>query len=277
MSEEIDQIQHIIDTVIEFFVNYSFQIIGGLIILVAGFILANILSKTVTKLCQKRSMDVTLERFFAGCVKLIVIILFVIIALNKVGIEITPFVALLGASALGLSLAVQGPISNYGSGIVLIITRPFKIGDTLTVQGLTGIVLGIYLGYSQLETEDGEIITIPNRKVLGEIFTNSFENKVVEGVVGIEYSADPEKAIAAVTAALETVDGIATKYKPQVGIEEFGDSSINIGYRYWVATEHYHPLKYKTNLAVFKALEKAGFTIPFPQRDVRLFKAESSS
>ncbi|MCZ6674120.1 MAG: mechanosensitive ion channel family protein [Verrucomicrobia bacterium] len=277
MTEELDQLQKIFDRIIAFFVDYSFQIIGGIIILIAGFIVASILAKGVSKLCQKRNVDVTLERFFAGCVKLIIIILFVIIALNKIGIEITPFVALLGASALGLSLAVQGPISNYGSGIVLIVTRPFKVDDTLTVQDFTGIVRGIYLGYSQLETEDGEIITIPNRKVLGEIFTNSFTFRVVEGVVGIEYNADPEKAISAIKAALQGVEGIATEHSPQVGIEEFADSSVNIGYRYWVATEEYHPIKYKANRAVFKALEQAKLPIPFPQRDVHLFKEDSSN
>ena len=276
MNEEIDQIQKIIDIVIDFFVNYSFQIIGGLIILIVGFIVGGMLSRLVTKICQKRNIDITLERFFSGVTKMIVVVLFLVIALNKLGIEIAPFVALLGASALGLSLAVQGPVSNYGAGIVLIITRPFNVKDTLTVLdergAVTGLVECIHLGYTELIAEDGEMITIPNRRILGEILTNSYAYRVVEGVVGIEYESDPSTAISAVEDALAKTEGISQDHKPEVGIEEFADSSINIGYRYWVPTAEYHTAMYAANLAVFNGLKAAGIGIPFPKRDVRIVK-----
>lgn len=276
MNEEIDQLQKILDTVIEFFVNYSFQIIGGIIILIVGFIVGGMLGRVVTKICKKRNIDITLERFFAGVTKLLVVVIFVVIALNKLGIEIAPFVALLGAGALGLSLAVQGPISNYGAGIVLIITRPFTIDDTLTILdergAVTGLVDGIHLGYTQLKAEDGELITIPNRRVLGEILSNSYECRVAEGVVGIEYEADPEVAIQAIQKALSETEGINRENEPEVGIEEFADSSINIGYRYWVPTADYHKAIYRANLAVFKALKAANIGIPFPQSDVRIVR-----
>lgn len=278
MNEEIDQLQKILDTVIEFFVNYSFQIIGCIIILIAGFIVGGILARLVTKVCKKRGIDITLERFFSGVAKLLTIIIFLVIALNKLGIEIAPFVALLGASALGLSLAVQGPISNYGAGIVLIITRPFNVNDTLTVLDergpVTGLVECIHLGYTELVAEDGEMITIPNRRILGEILTNSYAHRVVEGVVGIEYESDPNSAIKAVEDALSKVEGISSDHTPEVGIEEFADSSINIGYRYWVPTADYHKQMYQANLAVFNALKAAGIGIPFPQRDVRIVKED---
>lgn len=280
MNEEIDQVQKIIDTVIEFFVNYSFSIIGGIIILIAGFIIGGILSRLVTKLCQKKNIDITLERFFSGVTKLIIVLLFLIIALNRLGIEIAPFVALLGAGALGLSLAVQGPISNYGAGIVLIITRPFNVKDTLTVLdergAVTGLVECIHLGYTELVAEDGEMITIPNRRILGEILTNSYAYRVVEGVVGIEYESDPNTAIQAVEDALAKVEGVSSDHTAEVGIEEFADSSINIGYRYWVPTADYHKTMYQANLAVFNALKSAGIGIPFPQRDVRIVRETQS-
>jgi small conductance mechanosensitive channel len=278
MPEDLDQIQKIADTVIQFFVNYSFQIIGGLIVLIVGFIVGNMLSKLVSKLCKKRNIDVTLERFFSSTTKLFVIVIFLIIALNKLGIEITPFVALLGASALGLSLAVQGPISNYGAGIVLIITRPFKIDDTLTILDergpVSGLVRCIHLGYTELEAEDGEMITIPNRRVLGEILTNSYHFRVAEGVIGIEYGGDPEKAIAVIQKALSEIEEIDKDHTPEVGIQKFADSSINIGYRYWVGTAHFHKIQFKANMAVYKAFKEANIGIPFPQRDVRLYKAD---
>jgi small conductance mechanosensitive channel len=278
MPEDLDQIQKILETVIEFFVNYSFQIIGGLIILIAGFIVGGILAKLVTKICKKREIDITLERFFSGTTKLVVVIMFLVIAINKLGINISPMVALLGASALGLSLAVQGPVSNFGAGIVLIITRPFNVENTLTIHDergpVSGIVKCIHLGYTELETEDSEMVNIPNRRILGEILTNSYHFKVAEGVVGIEYSASPESAISVIEEALNGVAGIDQDHKPEVGIEAFADSSINIAYRYWVPTAEYHKLIFKANLAVFNALKENKLEIPFPQRDVHLKKEE---
>jgi small conductance mechanosensitive channel len=249
----------------------------AIIIIALGFWLAKRLANLIIKLCDKRGLDVTLARFFAGFSKIVVVAFATIMALSKLNVEITPFIALLGASAFGLSLAVQGPVSNYGAGIVLIITRPFKVGDTLTLNGLTGQVDCVNLGNIQLLNEDEQRITIPNRNVLGEIFTNSYDYSIIEAVVGIDYSADPEAAIRCISEAVQTVEGVAPDRAPDVGIDDFGDSSINIGYRVWVPTNRYHRTRYAVNLAVFRALEAAQITIPFPQRDVHLIQPKAES
>lgn len=275
MEEELEQLNNMKDQLVLYFVENGVRIAVALIIILVGFWLGKTLAGLILKVCDKRKIDVTLARFFAGFTKLIVIAFAVMMALSKAGIEITPFIALLGASAFGLSLAVQGPISNYGAGIVLIITRPFTVGDTLSVSGQTGVVERVNLGNTELINEDEELITIPNRKVLGEIFVNSNENKVVEGVVGIDYAADPEKAIQCIKQAVMSVEGIPTEREPDVGIDAFADSSINIGYRVWVPTQSYHRKRYALNLAVYHALKEANITIPFPQRDVHLIPSET--
>ncbi|MDQ8204437.1 mechanosensitive ion channel family protein [Pelagicoccus sp. SDUM812003] len=274
MDQEIEQLKTFSETLVEYLKVNSPQIIAAAAIVFFGFLAARLVSKFVDRTCSKRNLDITLTRFFASAIRLIIIGIFLILAINKIGIEITPFIALLGASAFGLSLAVQGPLSNYGAGIVLIITRPFKVKDTLTLHGLTGIVQTINLGNTQLLTEDGQEITIPNRSVLGEILTNSFQLMVVEGVVGVDYACDPERAIAAVRTAVEGIAEVSTERAPQVGIQAFGDSSIEIAYRYWIPTSNYFVIQYAVNLAVFKSLKQVGITIPFPQRDVRLVKDE---
>jgi small conductance mechanosensitive channel len=276
MNDELQQIDAMKDKLMLYFVENGVRIFIAVAIVVAGFWLAKSIAGVILRVCDKRKIDVTLARFFAGFVRLVIIAFAGMMALSKAGIEITPFIALLGASAFGLSLAVQGPISNYGAGIVLIITRPFKVGDTLSVSGQVGIVENINLGNTRLANEDDEIITIPNRKVLGEIFTNSQEFKVVEAVVGIEYSADPERAIAAITAAIQGIAEIAPDRIPDVGIDAFADSAINIGYRVWVPTEVYHKTRYKINLAIYHALKEAQINIPFPQRDVHLIRSEDA-
>jgi len=232
MPEEIDQLQSIFETYTNKLIDYSPQLFAGMIILIIGFLFGSSLSKLILRVCARRDIYVTLSRFFASSIKLLIVLLFLFIAVRKIGVDISPFIALLGAGALGLSLAIQGPISNYGAGIAIILTRPFKVHDTLTLHGCTGIVSVVSLGYTQLETEDGQVVTIPNKKILGEILTNSFTVLVVEGIVGVEYASDPEQAIECVRNALAKVTGIDPDKPPQIGIKEFGDSSINIEYRY---------------------------------------------
>ena len=273
INEELEQLDELKNQLMIWLAEKGAALLVAILIIVLGFWLAKNFSNLVSNLCKKRDIDITLNRFFAGFSKIVIIAFSVIIALSKLEIEITPFIALLGAGAFGLSLAVQGPVSNYGAGIVLIITRPFKVGDTLTLKDMTGLVDLINLGNTQLINEDNERITIPNRHVLGEVFVNSYDYKIVESVVGIDYGADPEKAIRCVTDAIKTVEGIAKKRAPEVGIDEFADSSINIGYRVWVPTKKYHRTRYAINMAVYRALKAAEITIPFPQRDVHLIKA----
>lgn len=271
------QLMELKDQLILFLVTNGVKWLIALLIVVAGFWLARQVAQFVLRLCEKRSIDITLSRFFAGFCRVLVIGFAVMIALSKAEIEITPFVALLGASAFGLSLAVQGPISNYGAGIVLVITRPFKVGDTLTLNDLTGLVDSVNLGNTQLLNEDGERITIPNRKVLGEIFTNSYDHTLLEMEVGIDYNADPEAAIACILEAIESVESLQSERPPLIGIDAFADSSINIGYRVYAQTSKLHETRYAINMAVYHALKKAEITIPFPQRDVHLISTPTEN
>ncbi len=275
--ENFDQLETVYQTIIEFLVTYGFQVAGAIIILIVGIILARVLGTVIHRICQRSKVDITLAKFFSGTAKVLVLVFAMVIAMAKFGITIAPMVAAIGAGAFGLTLAIQGPVANYGAGLALILTRPFKVGNTLTLHGLTGIVQEIKLGATSLITEDGEEITIPNRKVLGEIYVNSFPNKVVEGSIGIAYDADPEKAISLIRSCLESADGVANQPPAQVGIEAFGDSSVNIAYRYWVSTEMYYQTQYKINLAVFNAFKENGVAIPFPQREVRILNESSDS
>ncbi|MDX2481182.1 MAG: mechanosensitive ion channel family protein [Desulfuromusa sp.] len=272
IGQELETLQKVIDLVMEFVVNYSFQIVGALIILIIGLKLSGWMSRLVLRLCEKRNIDVTLSRFFASSVKLMVMIFVVIIAIGKFGISTAPFIAALGALAFGSSFAIAGPLSNYGSGLTLILTRPFVVGNTISVQGVSGVVEEIRLAATLLITEDGEEITIPNKHIVGEILLNSFENKVIEASVGISYQDDPEQAIEVLRQVLAEIDEITQDPAPQVGIEAFADSSINIGLRYWVPTKKYYQLQYQANLAIHKALAEAKITIPFPQQDVHIIK-----
>ncbi|MGB3752122.1 MAG: mechanosensitive ion channel domain-containing protein [Arcobacteraceae bacterium] len=268
MEKELKDMQKFYDIIIEFFVNYSFQIIGAIIILIIGYFVAKKVADFIEKFCLKKNMDETLTRFIALGIKIAIISAVAIISLGKLGITITPFVAAIGALSLGAGLALQGLLSNFGAGISIIATRPFIVGNTITIQGQTGVVKIIKLAYTVLETEDKEEITIPNKHIVGEILTNSFDYTIVEMMVGIDYTNDPRKAIDVISEILTQFNEIATDVKAQVGIKEFADSSINIELRYWALSQQYNEVQYKVNLAIFEALGKNNITIPYPTMNI---------
>ncbi|MCP4595882.1 mechanosensitive ion channel family protein [Neptuniibacter sp.] len=273
IQNELETITRLTNMVIDFFVNYSFQVIGAIIIFLLGLFVARSLAKFALKLCEKHSIDVTLSLFIASTVKLLIIAMILVICLGKFGISVAPFVAAIGAISLSAGLALQGVFSNYGAGFTIILTRPFVVENTIEINGISGIVKEIKLAYTVLSTEDGEMITIPNKHIVGEVITNSFEYKVVEASIGISYDSEPEQAIELISQCLEGFDEIPESPAPQIGIEVFADSSVNIAYRYWVPTERFFEVQYQVNLSVFNALKQAQIDIPFPQREVMLKQA----
>ncbi|MFT7652128.1 MAG: small conductance mechanosensitive channel [Limisphaerales bacterium] len=270
IGEQLTLINHLYEVAIDYMVGYSFQLLGALVVIIAGIYVARWLSKLLLKVLTTKDVDVTLRQFIASTVRLLVIIMFIVVAIQQLGINITPLVAAIGGLAVGLSLALQGPVSNYGAGLVIILTRMYKVGDTITSQGCSGQVEEISLATTELRAEDGELIVIPNKQILGEIHSNSETNRIVEGVIGIAYNSDVERAIAVVNETLKSQECVANESPPEVGICNFGDSSIDIEYRYWTPTGNYFSGIHTVNLAIFNAFKANGVAIPFPQREVRM-------
>lgn len=270
---KLGMLQDLLPSVMEFVVKYFFQIIGACVLLAVGWWLAGKVARLVGGLLERKKVDPILAGFIAAVVRWALVFVILITALSCLGVNIAPYVAVLGAGTLGVSLALQGPISNFGAGLVIILTRPFTLGDTVTMKGYSGVVQEVKLGFTRLLTEDNEVITVPNRHIVGEILVNSRGVRIVEAVVGVSYGSNLEAALGAVRRALESVPEVVAEPGPQVGVDAFADSSINIGYRYWVPSRSYHAVRYRVNRAVHDALASAGVTIPFPQRVVHL-KAE---
>ena len=274
MEKELEQAQAIYKLITEFFITYSFQILGAIIILLLGILVAKKVSGLVFRLCERKELDITLSRFIASTVKILIVVMVAIIALGKVGISVTPFVAAIGALSLGAGLAMQGLLSNYGAGLNIILARPFVVGDTIRIQGVIGQVKEVHLAYTLLSDEDDVEITIPNKHIVGEIISNSHADTLAEETVGISYDSDPEKAVKVIVEALNTIENISEKRKPLVGIEDFADSSINIGIRFWAPTNCYFQTRYQANAAIHAALQDANITIPFPQREIRILSED---
>ncbi|MAZ86315.1 MAG: mechanosensitive ion channel protein MscS [Cellvibrionaceae bacterium] len=272
LQQELEQASAIYAMIVEFFVNYSFQILGAVVILIIGLLVARKIGNLVLNLCHKKNLDITLSRFIASTAKILVVVMVAIIALGKLGISVTPFLAAVGALSLGAGLAVQGLVSNYGAGLNIILTRPFIVGDTISVQGVSGRVKEVHLAYTILTNEDETEINIPNKHIVGEIIHNSFKNTLAEITIGIAYHEDPDVAIAHINRALQKITELSESKPPQVGIEAFGDSAVELGIRVWLPTEKYYSLLHSVNATIYQALKTNGVDIPFPQRHVTLLK-----
>ncbi|MER2493637.1 mechanosensitive ion channel family protein [Catenovulum sediminis] len=269
-ESDIQRLEKYYDMAIEFLVTYSFQLLGALIVFLFFLWLANRIGRFINELLLKKKLDITLSQFLANFVKFIILAAGIVISLSKIGISITPFVAAIGAASLGVGLALQGMLSNYGAGLAIILTRPFVLGNTITIQNITGIVKEVRLACTILVNEEEEDIIIPNKFLIGDILHNSYQNKLVESSVGISYDSDPKLAIKLITDILQSFEQVDSSQPAQVGINEFGDSSINIGLRYWAPTQGFYEVKYQVNMAIFDALKANNIHIPFPQREVRI-------
>lgn len=261
MEEQIQTVTRLVDMGIEFGVAYGMQLLGALVVLVIGLKVAKWAGMRVMRLCELKNLDVTLARFFGNMVKVLIVVVVMIIALSNFGIDIAPLVALAGAGAFGLSFAISGPLSNYGAGLVIILTRPFVVGDTIEVRGVSGVTNEVTLSSTTLIGEDDERIIIPNRQIVGEILVNSDAHRIVESQLVIESQNDPNVAIAAIQNALSGFDGLAEGAAPQVGIHDFNFGGIVLGLRYWVPSGRYHQTRYEVNKTALAALKAQGISL----------------
>jgi small conductance mechanosensitive channel len=276
MDQQLAYLNQFYAKAIDFLANYSFQIIGALIIVTIGWFLSKYVYNLLIKFFQKHDFDVTLGKFVANGVRILVFGAMLVVAIGKLGISIAPFIAAVGAVFLTAGLAIQGSVANYAAGISLIITRPFKIGDTILINKVYGEVEEIRLAYTTLRTEDEELITVPNKNMIGEVIVNSFKYRIVESSIGISYDSDAEKAITIIRSVIEGIENVSKETQAIIGIEKFGDSAVEIGVRYWVPTRNFFKIQYEANMAIYKALREAKITIPYPQREIRMVSQQTS-
>ncbi|WP_019029627.1 mechanosensitive ion channel family protein [Colwellia piezophila] len=277
LRTEIEQVSHIYQVVITFFTNYSFQLVGALLILLLGYYIAGKVAKGILSLCKKQQLDITLSHFIASTSKMVVMVMITIMALSKVGISVTPFIAAIGAMALGAGLAVQGLLANYAAGFNIIIVRPFVVGDTIEVLGVTGVVKEVLLAFTIIEDENGAKITIPNKHIVGEVVLNSKKDTLLKLSVGISYQDNPIDVVALVERTLAQLDIYTDEVRMQVGIDDFADSAITIGIRLWIPTTNLYTAKYSAYKAIYLAFEQDNVTIPFPQQDIHIIEAKKSA
>jgi len=264
MEANIESVEALFDTLIEFTVAYGFQILGTLVVLVIGLKISSWMARRTVAFGDKRGFDPTLTKFAGNVVRVILIAIVVIITLGNFGITIAPFIALAGAVAFGGTLALQGPLSNYGAGLVLILTRPFKVGSTIQVKGVYGVVEEINLAHTILRGEDGETITIPNKEIVGQVLIDSHQFRVVESRIVVRTDQDVDHAAEVLREAIADYAAVENAPSPQVGVHDFTYGGVVLGVRFWVPSLSYYQLRYQANRKIHKALSAAGIAFVEP-------------
>ena len=265
------------DAMWQLFQDYGMPLVWALVIIVISFIVGKMASGMVQRAAGKAKVDLTLSRFFGKLVYYAVLILGFTFALSKFGIEMTSFAAILAAMGFAVGMAMSGTLGNFANGVMLLIFRPFDVGDVISAAGVTAKVNAIELFTTTLDTPDNRRIIVPNSAIYGGTIENitHHDERRCDVFVGVDYSADMDKTREVLTKAAEALDEYNVKGEGrgfQVFMIDLGDSSVNWTVRFWTTGADFWTAKEKLTHAVKQHLDEAGIGIPFPQMDVHLDK-----
>lgn len=269
---KISAISKLVDWAMEVAVKYSFQALGGLVILFATWVASRYLSRFVYKKLVTQKVDPTIVKFLAQVSRIIVLALGILMMLSSFGVQIAPLIAGLSVAGVGIGLAIQGPLSNYAAGATLIFTKPFKLGDIIEVHGYQGEVDDITLPRTELNGLDGSRIIIPNKHIIGEVIKNFSAHRKLEINVGVSYDSDISKALKILEEIIVDERRIPDAQSYKLGIKEFADSSINLQAFVWVLQKNYTDAKFAINKAIIEKFRESGISIPYPRRDVHIIE-----
>lgn len=254
--------------------TWGLQVLGAVAVLVLGRIIARRLRRGVAGALERRQTDPTLVPFFSGLVYWGTMLLVVVAVLGLFGIPTASFVAVLGAAGLAVGLALQGTLSNFAAGVMLLLFRPFKVDDMVEVAGVRGRVREVGIFTSILDTPDNVRMIIPNGEIFGSVIQNYTGNDTrrVDLVFGVGYDDDLDVARATIERTIASVPGVLEEAETVVAVQELAGSSVNFVARPWCRTEDYWDVYREAQRRVKDAIEAAGCSIPYAQRDVHLFQ-----
>ena len=274
-AETIDKLR---EEVVLLFTEYGLKVLAALAILLIGFWVAKGIKSLIQRLMGKRSLDPIIAAFVTKLVYVALLIFVVVAALNSVGINTTSFVAVVGAAGLAIGLALQGSLSNFAAGFLLIVFRFFKRGDYIEAAGTAGVVDSIHIFTTTLTTPDNKLVIVPNAKITSDNIVNysAMATRRLDLVFGVSYSDDIDKVRGILKKIADADPRILKDPAPMIVISELADSSVNFILRVWVKTSDFWGVKFDTTEKGKKEFDAANVTIPFPQRDVHLFQESTS-
>ena len=254
--------------------TYGLKVIGAIVVLIIGRAIAGWLRRMTVRGMKRGNVDESLIPFIAGMVYALAMVFVIVAVLGLFGIPTASFIAVLGAAGLAVGLALQGTLSNFSAGVMLLLFRPFRVGDLVEVAGTLGVVKQIGIFATQLDRLDHVRVILSNTTVYGDKISNFTANDTrrVDLTVGVSYADDLETAKRVIQDVLSAHDKVLDNPAAQVEVVEMGDSSVNLVVRPWCATDDYWRVYFDVTQSCKEQLEAAGCSIPFPQRDVHLFQ-----
>jgi small conductance mechanosensitive channel len=241
--------------------------------------IAKALRNVIKRMMTKGNVDEILISFVGNLTYIALIAFVIIAALNQLGIQTTSFIAIIGAAGLAIGLALQGSLANFAAGVLMIIFRPFQVGDYIEGAGVAGAVEKVQIFTTQLRTPDNKTIIIPNAKIMGDNITNysAKDTRRVDMVIGVSYGDDLKKVREILEDILAKDDRILKDPAPTIGVLELGDNSVNFAVRPWVKRDDYWGTYFDVTETVKRRFDKEGISIPYPQRDVHLYEYKEAA
>ncbi len=257
-------------------VEFGINVIAAILIFYIGRTVARLLSRGLRNLMQAQSVDPILESFVSNLVYWALMAFVIIAAITKLGVQTASLIALVGAAGLAVGLAMQGALANFAAGVLIVMFRPYRVGDWVEAAGISGSVVQVQILTTLLRTADNKQIIVPNGQIMNSIITNYSTNTTrrVDVVVGVSYDDDIDAVRETIQSLVDADERILKDPPCQIVVAELADSSVNFFVRPWVATADFWPVKFGLTEAVKKRFDEVGIRIPYPQRDVHIIPKE---
>ena len=252
--------------------EFAINLVLAILIFYVGKFVISLLVRGIRKVMQAQEVDKTLETFVCNLVRMVLLVIVIIAAIGQLGIQTTSFIAIFGAAGLAVGLALQGSLANFASGVLIVMFRPYKVGDFVEAAGIAGVVEQVQILTTILKTGDNKQIIVPNGQIMDSIITNYSANdqRRVDMVVGVSYDDDLDKLRSTLQELIDADDRILDEPACTIAVSALADSSVNFVVRPWVKTADYWGVMFDMTEAIKKRFDKEGISFPFPQQDVHL-------
>ena len=256
-------------------VAFGKNLIIAILIFYIGRFVIGVVVRGLRKVMQKQDVDKTLETFVCNLVRMALLVVVIIAAIGALGIQTTSFIAIFGAAGLAVGLALQGSLSNFAAGVLIVLFRPYKVGDFVEAAGIAGVIEQVQILTTIMKTGDNKQIIVPNSQIMDSIITNYSANDTrrVDMTVGVSYDYDLDKVRKTIEELVAAEDRILDEPACTIAVSALADSSVNFVVRPWVKTSDYWGVMFDLTEAIKKRFDQEGISFPFPQQDVHLYNA----
>ncbi len=253
----------------------AINVVTAIAIFYFGRMVVSLAVRGLRKVMEKQGVEKTLETFVTNLVRMALLVLVIVAAIGALGVETTSFIAIFGAAGLAVGLALQGSLSNFAAGVLIVLFRPYRVGDFVEAAGISGTVEQVQILTTVLRTGDNKRVIVPNGQIMDSIITNYSANDTrrVDLVIGVSYDDDIDKVRNTIRAVVDADERILKEPETTIAVLQLADSSVNFAVRPWVRTADYWPVLFGLTEAIKKRFDAEGISIPFPQQDVHLYQA----